>query len=271
MRAPRRQKPVLIAEDGLQRGKVRTGMAWEVLYPSGSVPRLERLQAAFNAVGDDESRMPALSCQRLVNPASGYPTIECMVGGLGFDIAAIGVWNREEHAAIEHCFDVEPDTFFNRAGLTIVPGPDIANMAHAMPVVRAGAMLVRRIIDFKSPLAIVWRPIGSAMEPGYFRRVVDAWLAGGPFPSLGMVGLRSAPDGGLHSHGLALFTGQELRLDPAIAEAGSEGWALAARLIDRLVESDAVQSPLELSGEGGRTIRLAPSANGRFVVVEWSE
>lgn len=246
-------------------------MGWEVVYPSGSVPRLEHLQTAFNAVGGDPERTPALACQRLVNPASGYPTIECMVGGLGFDIATLGVWNREEHVPIEHSFDVEPDTLFNRAGLTIVPGPDIANMAHAMPVVRAGAMLVRRVIDFKMPLAIVWRAIGSAMEAGYFKRVVDTWLAGGPFPALGMIGFRSAPDGGLHSHGLAHFTGQELRLDPEIGEAGAEGWALAARLIDRLIESDPVESPLELPGEAGRTIRLTPSANGRFVVVDWGE
>lgn len=244
-------------------------MGWEVLYAPGSTPSLDAVCGAIVGKDGGGSRNPAFACERLSNPASGVPTLECMVGGLAFDVAPNDTWDAADNPQIEYTFDVDLDSLPVRHGLSIVPGPNIASAAHALPVVRAGAALVRSICEIGEPLTVIWRPIGSAMAARYFEDVADSWLHGGPFPALGLTALRAAPDGGLHSHGLALFTGQELRLTPPIAETGSNAYALGARLIDRLVEGDPVRRPFALSAQDGRTINLAPSPNHRFVIAEW--
>lgn len=257
-----------------------------MLYPSGYVPKLEHLRDALvgrgsgtgegkgggpgPGKGESELDLP-IGCERIVNSASGYPAFEYTIAGLGFELAAIGPWNREECPPIQHTFGIAVETIGARSGVSIVPGPNIATIAHSLEVVRAGAALARHIVASGDPLAVVWRPIGSAMEAAYFTRLAEDWLAGGPFPALGLTSLRDAPDGGLHSHGLALFAGQELRLVPAIAESGVEALALGARLIDRLVGSAPIASAVELQSEDGRMLRLTPSSNGRFVVADWSE
>ncbi len=245
-----------------------------MLYPSGYVPKLEDMHAALvdrdTRGGDSELDLP-IGCERLANSVSGYPALEFTIAGLGFDLAAIGPWNREECPPIQHTFGIAVETIGARSGVSIVPGPNITPIAHSLAVIRAGAALVRHIVASGDPLAVVWRPIGSAMEAGYFVRLVEDWLAGGRFPALGLTSLRDAPDGGLHSHGLTLFTGQELRLVPAIADSGVEALALGARLLDRLIGSAPIVSLVELQNEDGRMLRLTPSSNGRFVVAEWSE
>lgn len=245
-----------------------------MLHPSGYVPKLDDLRAALvdrdRGSGAGELDLP-IGCQRPSNPASGYPALEVTIAGMSFDLAAIGPWNREECPPIQHTFGIAVETIGTRSGLSIVPGPNIAPIAHSLAAVRAGAALVRHIVSHDQPLAVVWRPIGSAMEAGYFVRLVEDWLSGGPFPALGLTSLRHAPDGGLHSHGLALFTGQELRLVPAIAESGVEALALGSRLLDRLVGSAPIESAVELRNEDGRKVRLTPSSNGRFVVADWAD
>lgn len=244
-------------------------LGWEVLYPSGSVPTLHRVCDALAGTDGDDSSELTFGCERLVNPASGMPTLECIVSGLAFDIATHDTWDDANDLMVEHTFDVDADLLPVRAGLSIVPGPNIASAAHALPVVRAGAALVRSVCDIGEPLAVIWRPIGSAMSVAYFCGAADIWLDGGPFPALGLTTLREAPDGGLHSQGLAIFTGQELRLSPAIAETGAQAYALGARLIDRLVEGTPVREAFALPAQDGRTVHLAPSPNYRFVIADW--
>lgn len=244
-------------------------MGWEVLYAPGSAPSLDAVCAAFAGGDGRGDREMEFACERLVNPASGMPTLECMGRGLAFDIASSNAWDDADNPEVEHTFDVDTNSLAVRSGLSIMPGPNIASAAHALPVVRAGAALVRSVCGIGEPSAVIWRPIGSAMGVRYFRDIAGSWLHGGPFPALGLTALRAAPDGGLHSQGLALFTGQELRLVPAIAETGAEAYALGTRLIDRLVEGEPVRSPFALSGPDGRTIHLAPSPNHRFVIADW--
>jgi hypothetical protein len=93
------------------------------------------------------------------------------------------------------------------------------------------------------------------------------WIEGGVFPGLGLTALAPNPDGGIHSEGLALFTGQELRIEPELMSDKAAGAKIAVRLIDYLVEVGQIGTSQRINGPDGRPLRLEPSANGRFVRV----
>jgi hypothetical protein len=91
------------------------------------------------------------------------------------------------------------------------------------------------------------------------------WIEGGVFPGLGLTALAVNPDGGMHSEGLTLFTGQELRVEPELTGDKAAGAKMALRLLDYLVEAGRIAAPRLIDGPDGEPLRLEPSANGRFV------
>ncbi len=248
-------------------GEAEIDTGWEVLYSHCQPPSLDSIYAALAEPGAAGRAGGQIVCEQIVDPGSGHPMLTCAIAGLSFEIASLSYRKHEEHAVIEHLFGLENPPRAVRTGLSIMPGSDIATVADAFPMVMAGAMLVQHVLRIKDAAAVVWCPIGSAMEARYFVQIIDDWLEGGTFPSLGLTAFRQAPDGGLHSHGLALFTGQELRLPPAIARHGAKALSLGARLIDRLVENEPVRAPLEIEDDNGRVLALVPSSNARFVIV----
>jgi hypothetical protein len=71
----------------------------------------------------------------------------------------------------------------------------------------------------------------------------------------------------MHSEGLAVFMGQELRLEPELTSDKAAGAKIGVRLIDVLVEEGRVEGPQQITGPDGQPLRLEPSANGHFVRV----
>ena len=92
-------------------------------------------------------------------------------------------------------------------------------------------------------------------------------IEGGVFPGLGLAALVPTPDGGMHSQGLALFTGQELRLEPDLASDRATGAKIGLRLMHWLVEHGRLEAPERIPGPDGEPLRMEPSSNGRFVRV----
>jgi hypothetical protein len=74
----------------------------------------------------------------------------------------------------------------------------------------------------------------------------------------------------MHSEGLALFTGQELRLEPELVRDPAAAAKLAVRLIDHLVERGRIAKQEVTAGPDEGSLRLEPSANGQFVRV-WQD
>ena len=136
-----------------------------------------------------------------------------------------------------------------------------------LPVVRSLAWLAARLADLPGARAVAWHPARNWCEAAHFRDSVLRWIEGGVFPGLGLASLVPAPDGGLQSQGLALFTGQELRLEPELAEDRAAGAKIALRLMHWLVEHGRLDAPERLPGPDGQTLRLEPSENARFVRV----
>ena len=134
-----------------------------------------------------------------------------------------------------------------------------------VPVVRALAWLGAVLGRLDGVVAIAWHPARCWSAPDLYIEGVRRWAEGGVFPGLTLAGLSLSPDRGMHSEGLALFTGQELRLEPEMIEDQAEGAKLAVRLLDFLIERGRVAETATITGPDGSLLRLEPSANGRFV------
>jgi hypothetical protein len=118
--------------------------------------------------------------------------------------------------------------------------------------------------------AVCWGPAGSWMDPSYFVRVVDGWLAGGAFPALGFTGIERNREGVVESDGLAFFIGQELRVDSRRGEPAADTVKLAVRAIDHLVRHGRMDRRQGLTGPGGESLLAEPTADGRYIRL-WRE
>ena len=152
--------------------------------------------------------------------------------------------------------------------LALQPGPHLASGAHALPVVRtmmgAASMLVPHLVGLR---AVAWPAAGTLIGPDFFVSTMTAWIAGGAFPALGLTAFAADPDDGLRSEGLAFFTGQELRLEPGLAEDHAAGVRLGIRLVNHLVGQGRVRDIEAIMGPSGEQLTLSPNAASHVVSV----
>ena len=135
------------------------------------------------------------------------------------------------------------------------------------PVVRSLAWLSALLAGLPGVSAVAWHPAGSWCDPTYYRDSVLRWIEGGVFPGLGLAALAPTADGGLQSQGLALFTGQELRLEPELVEDRSAAAKIGLRLMHWMVENGRVDETEVVPCPDGQPLRLEPAVNGGIVRV----
>ncbi|MEQ1498054.1 MAG: hypothetical protein ABL914_05295 [Novosphingobium sp.] len=144
--------------------------------------------------------------------------------------------------------------------VTIAAGPHLEEAPGMLPVLRVLAGLGARLCDLPGIKAVVWRPAHCWMTASYFSKVVGKWLAGGPFPALGLTTLERDSDGSIYTRGLGLITGQELRFAPDPKLGAADVARIAVRLIHALIEADPLDVAHQFSGPSGETIDVAPQA-----------
>jgi len=206
---------------------------------------------------------------------AGWPSVEdeahwleLLTNGLTYDLVGLAPGAPADAPPRAHAYSLPPDLEpAVMEALTIRPGPHLAGGHTLAPVVRSMAALGAALAAMEGVEAIAWHPARCWTGPAYFREAVLRWIEGGVFPSLGLTALALNPDGGMHSEGLAVFTGQELRIEPELTKDRAEGAKIGVRLIDYLVETGPVELAQRIAGPDGRPLRLEPSANGRFVRV----
>ena len=199
---------------------------------------------------------------------TGTTWLELLANGLTFDLTGLAPGPAAPPPPCVHTYalaeGIEPADL---EAVSLRPGPHLAG-GHAMiPVIRSLAWLGASLGQLEGVLAIAWHPARSLSAPGYFRNGVLRWIEGGVFPGLGLTALAMAADGGMQSEGLALFAGQELRIEPELASDRVEAARIAVRLIDFLVDSGRIDAERRIKGPDGQVLRLEPSANGQFVRV----
>jgi hypothetical protein len=164
-----------------------------------------------------------------------------------------------------HAFGVGRGDDAGLEAVVIRPGPHLAAGATMVPVVRMLAWLTAQLAGLPGLQAVAWHPARCLSAPEAFRAGVLRWVEGGPFPVFSLAALADTPDDALQSEGLALFTGQELRLEPSLALDRAASAKIAVRLLDWLVESGPLRRAHALDGPGGARLLLEPSADGRLV------
>lgn len=199
---------------------------------------------------------------------AGRGWLELLANGLTYDLNGLPPGNAYAPRQFRHRFDLA-DSFEPKAfkALSLEPGPHLVGGAAMLPVVRSQAWLATQLCALPGVAAVGWGPARSLCSAAHFTGSVRRWLEGGAFPALGLTALSGTSDGGLHSEGLAFFTGQELRIEPELAADKASAARLGVRLINELVARGKLAQAEQIAGPNGERLTVAPSENGRFVRV----
>ena len=185
--------------------------------------------------------------------------VELLADGLTFDLLGLRPGPALATPEVGYLFNVQVDREEGSEALGLYPGPHIAQGAHALPIVRTllgiGAALVRSLGGVN---AVCWPPARSAIAPKFFAKTTESWLIGGPFPALGLLGIRFDEQGALRSEGLNFFTDCELWLDPALCRDRTAATRLAVRVVQELIGFDLRESACEFATEDGTILKLEP-------------
>lgn len=194
--------------------------------------------------------------------------LELLAKGMTFDLVGLAPGPAPEPPPCIHGYALAANADpIGMEALTLRLGPHLAAGGRLLPVVRGLASLAATLSETDGVEAVAWHPARSWCGARYFRESVRRWVEGGVFPALGLTSLAPTADGGMQSEGLALFTGQELRLEPELMTDRAEGAKIGVRLVDHLVGVGKIDKPQRIGGPDTRPLRLEPSANGRFVRV----
>lgn len=192
--------------------------------------------------------------------------LELVANGLTFEIKGLAGGVPAPPPPVGHRYGLPPDLDGARLrAVTLHPGRHVAAGATMPPVLRGLALLAARLAVLPGACAVVWHPARCWSLPSRFRDAVLGWFHGGQFPAYYLAALRETGDGGMQSEGLAVFIGQELRLEPELVIDQAEAGKLALRLLHWLCEHGRVGDARSVAAGELADVRLEPSGNGRFV------
>lgn len=177
-------------------------------------------------------------------------------------IGSDGVRFTIEFKEVDHLpamrFDAADAVFAGSSALRIVPALTGGGEGSAIAVTKAAVRAALALCDTRGCVAVGWQPADSAMSVSYFRKVAAHWLAGGPFPALGLTSLSPDADGAIVSRGLRPLIGQELRILPAAELPGADRARVAIRVIDHLVMHGPVIHAEQVEVDGYGLFELQP-------------
>ncbi|WP_226700537.1 hypothetical protein [Qipengyuania gaetbuli] len=240
-----------------------------LLFEPGQRPDRSTLIDALAAMPQASVSHDPLLHDELTDPERreskrGGDWLELLQWGMTFDCLGLSPGPGVAAPPFVHRFNV-PASLGDSAieAIALVPGPHLADAANSLPIVRCmldmGAGLAEHLPGVK---AVSWGPSCSAIEPDFFLRTVNAWIGGGPFPALGLVGFAVGGDGALVSDGLAWFIGQEILIAPELAQDRIGATRMAARLVHELVGAGPLQDRSEARFEDGAMVMLEPRGDG---------
>lgn len=199
-------------------------------------------------------------------PAVNEGWLELLAQGLAFDLAGMTPGAPEPMPGIAHRYGIAADLSDEPlAAICLRPGEHLRGAENLIPVVRAMVGIAAGLAGLPGLRGVVWHPARSAIAGAVFQRAVAVWLDGGAFPALGLTALVAEPDGGFRSEGLAFFTGQELRLEPAAGRSARDSARIAVRLIDALVGAKPVRTATHFAGPDGERLLAEPAGDHGIV------
>lgn len=134
-----------------------------------------------------------------------------------------------------HGYDIVPAQLGQAEAVRVVAADGLAR-DQMVASVRTQIALGCELARLPGLLAIGWEPAATALSPAYYLRVMQAWLAGGAFPGLGLAALER-DDRQVRSTGFTLFAGHEIAVTLAAGESPAGAARLALRAMHGLVEA----------------------------------
>lgn len=251
--------------------------AVSVIDRRASMPTALTLQFApgQRPTGDDVARLALRAAESTKFAISHQPDadegwIELIAMGLTFEASGLAPDDQAHSLAAGHFFGLEAaSTAHGLEAVRLVPGPHLSSGRMLMPVLRVLCGLGAELARLPGLRAVGWEAASSWMAPAYFMSAVRAWLVGGAFPALGLTALREEQDGALHSEGLALFTGYEVRIESKPGETPQELAKLASRAIHHLVQAGP-QALANVADPAGKVLH-SEMASGDQLLRLWRE
>lgn len=195
--------------------------------------------------------------------------VELLGSGLAFDLIGLSEGESCSLPVFSQKFDF--DHVADGGGyeaVCLLPGEHLSGGERSLPILRGMMGLSRDLMSyFESAEAILWPPARSLVGRRFFESTITAWLDGGPFPALGLTSFELSDDGALMSFGLEHLIGQELLVDPSLAENPVAGTRLGVRLINQLVLSGAVENADQIIAPDGAKLMLEPMKGGKILRV----
>lgn len=196
--------------------------------------------------------------------------LELLADGLTFDLLGLGPGPSVSAPGVEFHIDCPRSLSLNDYGLIgLAPGPHLVGGMRSLVVARAlvglGCSLANALGNVQG---FSWLPSRALTGPEFFCSTVSSWIAGGPFPALGLTAFRALGDGALESVGLDFFTGQEVRVGAELAGDPASATRLAMRLVHQLATYGRLDSSELITGPDGTQLQLVPLAKEKVVLVK---
>ena len=195
--------------------------------------------------------------------------LELLKDGLTFDVLGLAPGPSLALPPTLHKLDAPSAREFDEAeAVFILPGPHLADGAASLPVMRTQLAIAAMLMEaIGNVAAICWLPARLRVEPEMFRRMVEAWLRGGPFPALALCAFVPNADGEIETRGFSFFCGRELRITKEVAADRLAATRLAIRLIDAIVADGSIEGLRELTDGDGRRLLLETADADTPIVV----
>lgn len=208
--------------------------------------------------------------QRNLNSGANVSNwVELLGSGLAFDLIGLSEGESCSLPVFSQKFDFDHVADGGGyEGVCLLPGDHLSGGERSLPILRSMMGLARDFLSyFDSAEAILWPPARSLVGRMFFESTITAWLDGGPFPALGLTSFELTDEGALMSVGLEHLIGQELQVDPSLAENPAAGTRLGVRLINQLVLSGAVETADQIIAPDGAKLMLEPIEGGKILRV----
>ncbi len=248
-----RRGTIIANADGIS-GKPQDALL-SLIFAKGHRPTVDALRIP----GDSSAGLVKFAISHAPDPGQGW--VELLALGLTFDCTGLSPAAPAPVPARGALLGLE--TMPDGEAVSLQPGPHLSEGRGLLPVVRVLAGMGVALATLPGVVAVCWPPAGSWMEPGYFRRIVGDWFAGGAFPALGLTSLQRESNGAMVSVGLGLLIGQELRFEPERSLSASAAARISVRLINELILHGPVDSAAEFEGPDGERLLAVPVREGQ--------
>jgi hypothetical protein len=250
-----------LGDETLAKDIARAGLS--LFFRPGERPDEARLESAL-----DEAHS-GRSVARISHRSADEPGwVELLSSGMTFDVCGLAPSAPSKAAMPQIRYGFEPERAIEPLeAIAIAPGPHLTSAAGMPPVVRAMCDIAGSLCGSLPVQAVGYGPAGTLMEPGYFTRISDSWLGGGPFPALGLTALLPSEDGSVRSQGLAHFLGQEFQVQPASGEAPAATLRTAIRLVDHLMRTGVPTDAIRIELRDEEAVFVEPSRFGKLLLV----